>query len=337
MRAFRLVAPQTVQQVEVPPPDPKENDALIEIVACGVCGTDLHLKSLGHGTWRGNPLTLGHEIVGRVAQLPDRYTGALQLGDEVVVDPQIICGECPYCRRGRLNLCDRLEHIGISVDGGFAEYIAVPVRNLYRVPDDAGERTRFALVEPVATCVAGMRLAHPQPDEAVAVVGLGFFGQIYLQLARLWGVHMLFGVDPLPHRRELAHQLTDACTLDPDSARAQILDRTGGRGAQVVIDSAGSPTAGQTCIEIVSKAGRIVVFGYRPEPIQIDWYQILLKEVTVMGSRSSNHAWEYSLDLVAGEHLRFDGLIQEYPFEDIERAFEDASAKRVYKPIVRLR
>lgn len=336
MRAFRLVAPQQVRHVELPDAVPQGDEALIRVHACGVCGTDLHLKNLGHGAWRRNPLTLGHEIVGRIAQLPHRYTGSLQVGDAVVVDPQIVCRACYYCRRGRLNLCEHLEHIGISVDGGFADYLAVPITNLYRLPNGESAIERFALVEPVATCVAGMNLAHPRPDEAVAVVGLGFFGQVYLQLARLWGVQTLFGVDPLPHRRQLAHQLTHATVLEPASARQLLLEQTDGRGAQVVIDAAGSPDAAQTCLDLVSKAGRIVVFGYRPEPVQLDWYQILIKEVTVIGSRSSNHAWEQSLTLVSQGRLCFEGLTAEYPFDAIETAFADAEAKRVYKPVVRL-
>ncbi|CUU38469.1 MAG: alcohol dehydrogenase catalytic domain-containing protein [Armatimonadetes bacterium] len=337
MRAFRLVAPHTVQRVELPDPAPQPNEALVEVLACGVCGTDLHLKNLGHGAWRGNPLTLGHEIVGRIAHLPADYRGALQVSDPVVIDPQIVCGACYFCRRGRLNLCERLEHIGISTDGGFADYIAVPPRNLYRVPEGDLPLHEFALVEPVATCVAGMNLANPRPDEPVAVVGLGFFGQIYLQLARLWGVQTLFGIDPLPHRRELASQHTQAHTATPEEARELILAHTDGRGASVVVDAAGSPTAAQTCVELASKAGRIIVFGYRPEPVQVDWYQILVKELTVIGSRSSNHAWEHSLTLVAQRKLRFDGLTQTYPFDAIEQAFADAEAKKVYKPIVQMR
>lgn len=337
MRAFRLVAPHTAQRVELPDPVPQPDEALVEVMACGVCGTDLHLKNLGHGAWRGNPLTLGHEIVGRVAHLPSDGTGTLQPGDPVVIDPQIVCGACYFCRRGRLNLCDHLEHIGISVDGGFADYIAVPARNLYRVPDGELPLHEFALVEPVATCVAGMNLAHPRPDEPVAVVGLGFFGQIYLQLARLWGVQTLFGIDPLPHRRELAHQHAQAHTAAPENALELVRPHTEGRGASVVIDAAGSPTAAQTCIELASKAGRVIVFGYRPEPVQVDWYQILVKELTVIGSRSSNHAWEQSLKLVAQRKLRFEGLTQTYPFDAIEKAFADAESKQVYKPIVLIR
>ncbi|MER3402654.1 MAG: hypothetical protein C4337_05005 [Armatimonadota bacterium] len=105
MRAFRLVTPQQVQHVELPDPISQGDEALIRVHACGVCGTDLHLKNLGHGAWHGNPLTLGHEIVGRIIQLPARYTGPLHVGDAVVVDPQIVCRACYYCRRGRLNLC----------------------------------------------------------------------------------------------------------------------------------------------------------------------------------------------------------------------------------------
>ncbi len=336
MQAYRLVAPGKLQRVEVPEPKPSEDSALLQVIACGVCGTDIHMKQRGHGYWRGNPITLGHEIVGKIVQLPPTYTGPLMVDDCVVVDPQIVCGQCYYCRRGRLNLCDRLEHIGISTDGGFSEYIAVPLRNLYRVPAGVSpdDRWRMALVEPVATCVAGMNLAHPRPDEVVAIVGLGFFGQVYLQLARLWGVQTILGFDPLPERRETAQQLGTPMVFDPNERKDVLEELTEGRGAHVVIDSAGSPDSAQTCVDLARKAGRIIVFGYRSEPVQVDWYQILVKELTVIGSRSSNHAWEQSIQLVAQKRLRFDQLITPYLFHEIEHAFEDAEQKRVFKPIV---
>lgn len=336
MRAYRLTAPGNLQMVEVPEPTPAEGEALIQVIACGVCGTDLHMKQRGHESWQGNPITLGHEIVGKIVQLPANYQGPLMVDDCVVVDPQIVCGACYYCRRGRLNLCDSLEHIGLSIDGGFTERMAVPVRNLYRIPAGVSpdDRWRMALVEPVATCVAGMNLVNPRPDESVAVVGLGFFGQVYLQLARLWGVQTVLGFDPLPERRETAQQLGTPLVFDPAERSTVFHEVLHGQGAQVVIDAAGSPDAAQTCVDLASKTGRLLVFGYRSEPVQVDWYQILLKELTVLGSRSSNHAWEQSLLLVAHKRLRFNTLITPYLFSEIERAFADAEQKRVFKPIV---
>ncbi|MDW8107905.1 MAG: alcohol dehydrogenase catalytic domain-containing protein, partial [Armatimonadota bacterium] len=283
----------------------------------------------GHYYWREQPLTLGHEIVAEIVHLPLDAT-EFQVGDVVVVDPQLVCGECFYCRRGRLNLCDRLEHLGLSVDGGFAEYLAAPLRNLYRVPEDASaaELWRYALVEPVATCVAGLRLANPQPDETVAIIGLGFFGQVYAQLARLWGVQQVIGIERTPARRTVAQQIGAAIVLAPDEWQASPMY------ADVVIDAAGSADAAEWCVRVARKAGRVIVFGYRPEPVQVDWYQILIKELTIIGSRSSNHAWEFALQLVHKNRLLLAPLIQRYPLEQIEQAFADAEAQRVFKPIL---
>ncbi|MCS7208331.1 MAG: alcohol dehydrogenase catalytic domain-containing protein [Fimbriimonadales bacterium] len=330
MHAYRLVAPSQLRWEQVPVPEARIGEALLRVIACGLCGTDLHLKARGHYYWRDQPLTLGHEIVAEVVRLPLEYGGELQVGDCVVVDPQVVCGACAYCRRGRLNLCDRLEHLGLSVDGGFAEYLVAPVRNLYKVPDGVPRESlwRYALVEPVATCVAGMRLAHPQPDETVAVVGLGFFGQVYAQLARLWSAHRVLGLELHPARREVARQIGAATPLAPDEWQANPTE------AHVVIDAAGSPDAAEWCLRLACKAGRIVVFGYRPEPVQVNWYQILVKELTVIGSRSSNHAWEYALRLVHENRLALDPLIAVYAFDEIEQAFADAETQRVFKPIL---
>lgn len=331
MRAYRLVAPHTLRWEQVPVPLPQQGEALLRVHACGLCGTDLHLKAHGHYYWNDRPMTLGHEIVAEIVSLPLDYMGTLQVGDRVVVDPQRVCGACYFCRRGRLNLCEHLEHLGLSVDGGFAEYLTAPVRNLYRVPPDASCESlwRYALTEPVATCVAGMRLASPQPHETVAVVGLGFFGQVYAQLARLWGVQQVLALEPNPARRAVAQAIGAAVPLDPDEWLEQPIE------ADVVIDAAGSANAADWCVRVARKAGRIIVFGYRAEPVQVDWYQILVKELTVIGSRSSNHAWEYSLQLVHQNRLALDTLIEMRPFDAIEGAFADAEAQRTFKPILR--
>ncbi len=332
MRAYRLVAPNALRWETVPVPQPRADEALLCVHACGLCGTDLHLKARGHYYWNDQPMTLGHEIVAEIVQLPLDYTGALQVGDSVVVDPQLVCGECHFCRRGRLNLCERLEHLGLSVDGGFAEYLAAPVRNLYPVPDDAPREQlwRYALAEPIATCVAGMRLANPQPDETVAIVGLGFFGQVYAQLARLWGAERVIALELSPARREVAAHIGAATPLSPDTWAANPTE------AHVVIDAAGSADAADWCLKLARKAGRVVVFGYRPEPVQVDWYQILVKELTIIGSRSSNHAWEYALHLLHTNRLTLDPLIQPRSIDAIESAFVDAEEQKVFKPILRI-
>ncbi|MFN4032545.1 MAG: zinc-binding dehydrogenase [Fimbriimonadales bacterium] len=331
MRAYRLVAPNQLRWEQVPVPTPRPDEALLRVHACGLCGTDLHLKARGHYYWRDQPLTLGHEIVAEIVQLPLDYTGALQVGDFVVVDPQVVCGDCSYCRRGRLNLCERLEHLGLSVDGGFAEYLAAPLRNLYRTPHDAPRETlwRYALTEPIATCVAGMRLANPQPDETVAIVGLGFFGQVYAQLAQLWGATRIIGLEHSPERRAVAARIGAATPLSSDAWRANPIE------AEVVIDAAGSPDAADWCLKLARKAGRVVVFGYRPEPVQVDWYQILVKELTVIGSRSSNHAWEYALRLLHEERLMLEPLVDLRPADAMEHAFADAETQRAFKPVLK--
>jgi|YNPMSStandDraft_2_1061718.scaffolds.fasta_scaffold03147_3 L-iditol 2-dehydrogenase len=330
MQAYRLVAPNQLRWERVPVPTPQAGEALLRVVACGLCGTDLHLKSRGHYYWHNQPLTLGHEIVAEVLSLPPDYAGALQVGDCVVVDPQLVCGACEYCRRGRLNLCEHLEHLGLSVDGGFAEYLVAPVRNLYKLPADAPRtaRWRYALVEPVATCVAGMRLANPQPHETVAVVGLGFFGQVYAQLARLWGVQQVIALEVNPARRAVAHAIGVAIPIAPEEWLSQPVP------ADVVIDAAGSSDAADWCLRLARKAGRVIVFGYRPEPVQVDWYQILVKELTVIGSRSSNHAWEYSLQLIHENLLTLNALVDRRVFDAIAEAFADAESQRAFKPIL---
>lgn len=338
MKAYRLVQPGVMAFEEIPVPQPVPGHALLKTLACGVCGTDLHLKNRGHYDWRGNSITLGHEVCAEVLEIPEPAEPnprAIQTGDRVVIDPQYVCGACRWCRRGRLNLCDHLEHLGIMMDGGFQEYITAPLLNLYRVelePDYA------SLAEPLATCVAAMKLAPPVPEDCVLVVGLGFFGQTFMQLARLWGAKTVIGLDPLVERREIAMNLGASAALDPEDPETPnfIKQQTGGLGASVVFDAAGSQSAPADCIRYAGKAGRVVVFGYYPGANELFWHEILAKELTVLGSKSSNHAWELTVQLLTEHALDLQPLTRVYDFDDAPEAFRAAEQREVFKPVLNL-
>lgn len=342
MKAYRVISKGKMEFQEVPVPELKAGHALLRVLACGVCGTDVHLKNSGHYEWRGNAITLGHELYAEVvetAQVAAPNPRQVQVGDHVVVDPQIVCGWCRYCRLGRLNLCENLQHIGIAIDGGFQEYIAVPLLNIYPVhwkPSDESLWYYPALAEPVATCVAALDLAKPTPEDSLLVVGLGFFGQTFLQLAQQRGLKTVIGLDPLPHRRETAMQLGTKSVLDPNAADMEgtLCSLTAGRGPSVVIDAAGTPQAAAACVHLAGKMGRLVVFGYCPEPVSLLWHEILAKELQITGSKSSNHAWEQSVHLLETRQLNLAPLITVYPFDRAADAFHAAETRAVYKPLL---
>lgn len=338
MRAYCLIDMNHLEFQEVGEPAAAVDEVLLRVIACGVCGTDLHLKRSGHYAWRGEPLTLGHEIYAEIEEVGEEVPFPLQRGDRVVVDPQLVCRECRYCRLGRYNLCDRLEHLGISVPGGFQDYLVVPPQNVYRI-DPAVPPHLAALTEPVATCVAAIKLAQLTPEDRVLVVGLGFFGQTFLQLARLWGVDLCIGCDPIEERRQLALQLGASMVLDPQEPKAEqkLREITQGLGASVVFDAAGSATAAADCIRFAGKMGRVIVFGYRNLPVVLPWYDLLVKELTVLGSKSSNHAWELSVRLMEQNKLNLEPLVQVYPFERAPEAFAAAEARQILKGVLLLK
>lgn len=342
MRAYRLISQGKMELQDMPVPELGAGEALLRVLACGVCGTDVHLKNSGHYEWLGNAITLGHELYAEVTEIASPgipNPRHIQKGDYVVVDPQIVCGWCRYCKKGRLNLCENLKHIGIAIDGGFQEYIAVPLRNIYSVRQKPSEESLWyypALAEPVATCVAALDLAKPTPEDTLLVAGLGFFGQAFLQLARQRGLETVIGLDPLTNRRETAMQLGATAALDPNFANIEqvLRDLTAGRGPSVVIDAAGTPQAAATCIHLAGKMGRVIVFGYCPEPVTLMWHEILAKELHIIGSKSSNHAWEQSVRLLETQQLNLAPLTAVYPFDQAGEAFQAAETRAVYKPVL---
>jgi threonine dehydrogenase-like Zn-dependent dehydrogenase len=342
MKAYRLISKGKMEFQEVLVPELSAGQALLKVLACGVCGTDIHLKQSGHYEWLGNAITLGHEVYAEVVELASHNLPNpqhIQIGDRVVIDPQIVCGWCRYCRMGRLNLCENLQHIGIAIDGGLQDYMAAPLTNLYRVQlEPEGDTPWYypVLAEPVATCVAALKLARSNPEDSLLVVGLGFFGQAFLQIAKRWGIETVVGLDPLPGRREMALQLGATAVLDPASSDYEeaLLDWTNGRAASIVIDAAGTPAAAAACVHLAGKTGRVIVFGYCPEPASLLWHEIMAKELQVTGSKSSNHAWEQSVQILEKGHLHLESLIQAYAFDRADEAFHAAETRAIYKPIL---
>lgn len=311
MRAFRLVGPGRLALVDMEPPVATSGEVIVRVLACGLCGTDVHIKQSGHYGWDGAAITLGHEILGEAD------------GRRVVVEPQLFCRSCRFCLSGRPNVCENLKHLGIGCDGGFQERLAVPKANLHDAPEV--ENWQAALVEPVAGCVAALKLAKIEDGMTLGIVGLGFFGQTIAQIARMRGASKIIGVDPSERRRRLAEECG---AISRSYAPEDAIDRL----ADVAIDAAGSTTAPATALKLAEKAGTIVVFGYDRQPTTLNWYDILSKELTVVGCKSSAHAWPEALRLTP--NLDLAPLVKTYPFERAEEAFADMERGDVLKPVL---
>jgi len=301
-----------LRQQELQPPGLGE--VTLHVIAAGICGTDLHIAD---DEFPSNPpVTMGHEVTGEVAAVGDGVDAGL-LGARVAVETYFYyCQLCEHCRNGRPNLCNQRRSIGSHVDGGFAEWLTLPARNLHRLPDTVG-RHAGALAEPLA-CVAQILFDPPllSSGDQVLVVGPGTMGVLTAQAARAAGAEVtLVGLPRDQARLDLAAALgLTARTLGGAAI---------GQGFDAVCECSGAEAGGQFALDSVRKGGRYIQVGIFGKPIRIDIDQVLYKElVYTSGFASTPASWERAMRLLAADAVQLDPLVSEIlPLDEWERAF----------------
>ncbi|MFI5660179.1 zinc-dependent alcohol dehydrogenase family protein [Streptomyces sp. NPDC051684] len=277
---------------EVPDPTPGPRDVIVEVAACGLCGTDLHILQ---GEFAPTlPVVPGHEFAGTIAEVGSQVT-ELRVGDRVAVDPSLHCHECRYCRAGRGNLCERWAAIGVSTAGGAAQYAVAPVANCVPLPDHV-QTQDAALIEPLSCAVRGYDVLQSRLGSHVLIYGSGTMGLMMLELAKRTGAASVDVVDLNPDRLATAQRLgVSASAANPDE-----LERP--TGWDVVIDATGNAAAIQDGLGRVAKAGTFLQFGVADYAtrVEIDPYRIYNQEITITGSMAVLHSYERAAELFAG-------------------------------------
>ncbi len=285
----------------------------IRVRACGICGSDIHGYDGSTGR-RRPPLVMGHEAAGEIAELAPDIAG-YRIGDRVTFDSTISCGRCGFCRLGRINLCDNRRVLGVSCgeyrqDGAFAEFVTVPARILYRLPD-AVSFEHAAMVEAISIAVHAVSRS-PQPlGKSAAVIGAGMIGLLLIQAARAAGFGRIIAVDVDPDRLLLARTLGADETIlagggDPAAA---VRERTGGRGAEVVFEVVGSPDTLTTAVQSAAKGGAVVLVGNLTPQVPLPLQSVVTREISLLGSCASCGEYPLCLDLLAGGAIRVEPLI----------------------------
>lgn len=281
MRAAFCTAPETFELREAPRPEAGPGQVIVRVRGCGVCGSDLHWFQ---GDFPPPPVCPGHEIAGEVAAV-DGGDGSVAVGDRVVVEPLVVCGQCPACRVGDYQVCPTIKVLGISRPGGFAEYVAVPRERLYPLP--AGlDFAVGALAEPAAVSVHGVRLGNVTLGDRVLVLGAGSIGLFAVLAARAAGAAEVAITARYPHQAEMARRLgaTHVFASGPAGDRERA-DFTAACPPDVVLETVGG--TGETlneAIHSVRASGTVVVLGVFYSPPPCDALSLLLKEVRVVGS-----------------------------------------------------
>ena len=272
-------------------PTPGQGEVVVQVAACGLCGTDLHILQ---GEFAPTlPIVPGHEFSGTVVACGPEARD-VQEGDRVAVDPSLYCFECHYCRLGRNNLCLRWGAIGVTVPGGAAEYCAVPAANCVVLPENV--RTEDAtLIEPLSCAVRGYDVLSSQLGSHVLIYGAGTMGLMMLRLAQRTGAVSVEVVDLNPGRLELATQQGASGT----ATSADELERP--FGWELVVDATGNVKAIQDGLDRVGPGGTFLQFGVADYAARatIDPYRIYNKEITITGSMAVLHSYERAAELFA--------------------------------------
>jgi threonine dehydrogenase-like Zn-dependent dehydrogenase len=319
---------------DVPDPFPAPDEVLIEVEACGICGSDVQIINVPPGHPSTPPVTIGHELVGRIRAVGSAVRGDVEVGSRVVVDPDPKCGACASCRAGRPANCVNIVALGVHRDGALAGLVTTPANTAYPISEDLPSELA-ALVEPLACVVNGTNRAALRPGEAVVVFGAGAIGCLFIAVFRASGAGRIIAIEPSVARAPVARAVGADLVLTPDEWAAQrkaILPA----GADVVVDAVGSvlPQA----IEAAAMGARVVVFGMngnaRPPVHQIE---IVEKGLSIMGSYISNFTFPAAIRLVESGQLNLAPMITAtIPLEDtldgIARLRAGDAVKVVIKP-----
>lgn len=300
-----------VEESKKPEIGPK--DVLIQVKACGVCGTDVHIYEGDKGAAEVTPPTiLGHEFSGVVAQTGAEVVNC-KVGDRVCIDPNCYCGTCEPCRNGAAHYCENMIGYGTTVNGGFAEYCAVNERQVYLL----GENTTFeqgAMAEPVACCLHGIDMCEIQPGHQVVVIGGGMIGLLMMQLAKLAGAAKVALLEPVENKREVAKKLGADICIDPIKEDVQaVLKAAGMTWINTVIECVGRPSTIRQAIDIAGNKAVVMMFGLtKPdETIQVKPFEVFQKELVLKASFINPYTQKRALDLIDSRRLDVSSMIYE--------------------------
>ncbi|MDP2530418.1 MAG: zinc-binding dehydrogenase [Candidatus Palauibacterales bacterium] len=327
--------PLTLEEVALPEPGP--DDVVVRVAACGVCHTDLHYIDHGTPTFKKPPLILGHEVAGTVHAV-GRNVERFEPGARVLLPAVLPCGTCRMCRTGRENICENGLMLGNHIDGGYAEFIRVPARDAFPLPEEIplveGSIIADALTTPYHAVVNRGRVI---PGDVVVVVGCGGIGLNVVQMAAAVGARVV-AVDLNPSKLEWARKLGAAETLEsgstdrPDRALRGL---TGG-GADVAFEAVGHAATQELALGSLRSGGRLVLVGYSPETMALNAGRVMFRELEVMGSLGCRPVdYPRAIELARQGRVRVVELVtHRFPLEEIDRAFDVLRSGEAIRAVV---
>src|SRR5215469_4924333 len=302
---------------DFPVPELEPDEVLVRVQACGICGSDVHGMDGSSGR-RIPPIIMGHEAAGVIAEVGNSVSGWSK-GDRVTFDSTVSCGECWYCRRGQLNLCENRRVLGVSCGeyrrhGAFAEYIAVPARILYRLPDNLSFE-QAAMVEAVSVAVHAVDRTPLAVDASVAVVGTGMIGLLVVQALKVKGCGKIIAIDLDKGKLKLASKLgaTHTTAADEPELQQKIRALTEGGGVDAAFEAVGLPVTVKTAIDSVRKGGTVTLIGNLKPQVELPLQSVVTRELTLIGTCASAGEYPACLDLIASGKINVTDFISATP------------------------
>jgi L-iditol 2-dehydrogenase len=313
MKALLLSEYKQLEMVDLPSPQPAEDELLVHVQACGICGSDVHGYDGSTGR-RVPPIVMGHEAAGIVESVGSAVQN-FRAGDRVTFDSTVYCGKCFYCLRGQINLCENREVIGASTPtfrrmGAFAELVSVPARIAYLLPDSLSY-AHAAMIEAVSVAVHAVSLTPIALDDTVVVVGAGMIGLLTLQAVRAAGASKVIVLDVDDSRLELARSLgaTKALNSRGSDVIPQILDMTSGHGADSAMECVGSTVPVKLALDSVRKGGSVTLIGNVAPTIELGLQSTVTRQIRLQGSCASSGEYPACISLISRGAIRVEPLI----------------------------
>jgi 2-desacetyl-2-hydroxyethyl bacteriochlorophyllide A dehydrogenase len=331
MLAARYLGPDHLQPANVPVPVIGEEEALVQVEACGFCGSDINIVAGTHPRAKA-PLTLGHELSGRIVQIRSQ-SRALAVGDRVTAYPLISCGHCYACTHGNAHVCRELRLFGFDVDGGMAQFVKLPAASLLKLPETITAQMG-ALIEPLAVAVHGVARTSLEEVNVAAVLGAGPIGLLTALVARASGVADVIISDVLPARLELAERLGLRVMAAGEPMRQRIQELSGGNGADLILECAGHPSSAREMTTLVRSRGVIINLGVFKKPVEIDMQTINFKEVQMLGSRVYERR-DFARAIELATQLPLDQIVSHaFPLHEVADAFEQFQSGEACKVLI---
>ncbi len=315
MRAVVIAQPGVAAVENVADPALVDDEVVVKVLGCGICGTDMHLLHVGLPNIP-YPLIPGHEPWGEIVEVGTAEK-TLRVGDRVAVDPSMHCGVCAQCRRGRGNLCARWGAIGGTRSGAWAEFVLAPRRNIHLL-EEGFPLDCAPIIEPIACALRGIEQLKPRADTSAIIFGAGTMGMLLALLLDLRGVGPIIMVETNDERASIARRLLPATVIRPDA-----IDEL---QAELVIDATGDPAAIETAIQRTAAGGTMLIFGVSVPGVRasVSPYHIYEREITILGSKAILHTFPSAVDTVRRHAPLFKPLLACAGFP-LQR-FEDALA-----------